>query len=460
MRGKPPAAHVGRHLAQVFARQHTTADRILERQEARRGEMHIVGLDRARDSCERESAVRLVLDRLRLDAAEHCGSALLEAIGMCFLTHEVLITPGAMRHESGQVALRAGGKEQSRLEAEPVGNAALQTVHRGIIAIDVIPDLRGGHGGPHADRGTSDGIAAQINGVVHALTITESARGRQREFQGADVPAAKREPRASGTLAPRPICSARAPPLDRGVEHRWGNRTASSAWSRKACTEYDLTEEPGLTRPQLRMMSRGQRDDTTRRRAKYAQGVCASCVCEHRPSAPRQLRRRDAQPAFSPITERARACRAPFRGRVASDPRALAYTCGSPADMTSLTYRRRRSNRRSSARSFAPGGPSESAAGLRCERGKRSQMRCVTPPAPHRGGVELLAHLPTARGDDAARRAMKLHAALIPRQPEELEQSARRCALIAHQLLITQLEQLLVRQNATPVPHDPFIVRS
>ena len=69
-------------------------------------------LDGARNPLDRDAAVGLVLERLRLNAAEHRGAALLVSIGMGILPDEILIAAPAMRHERRKIALGTGRKEK------------------------------------------------------------------------------------------------------------------------------------------------------------------------------------------------------------------------------------------------------------------------------------------------------------------------------------------------------------
>ena len=112
--------------------------------------MDVVGFDGIGDALNRDAAVRLILERLRLNAAQHRGAAALVFVGVGFLTHQVFVAAAAMRHQSGQIALRAAGKEQSTLEAETLGNHRLQAIDGGIVAIDVVAHIRRRHGRPHA----------------------------------------------------------------------------------------------------------------------------------------------------------------------------------------------------------------------------------------------------------------------------------------------------------------------
>src|ERR1700738_4081101 len=98
--------------------QHAPTDGIFERQQSRGRKMDVPGFDGLGDAFDGNSAIRLIFQRLRLDAAENRGSALFEAIRVSFLPDKVFVAAAAMRHQGGQVALRTAREEQSTLEAE------------------------------------------------------------------------------------------------------------------------------------------------------------------------------------------------------------------------------------------------------------------------------------------------------------------------------------------------------
>jgi len=80
--------------------------------------VQIVGLDRPGNSVERDQAIGLVLQRLRLDRAEHCHTAALVPVGVRALADQDLVAALAVRHQRGEVALRSARHEQSGFEAE------------------------------------------------------------------------------------------------------------------------------------------------------------------------------------------------------------------------------------------------------------------------------------------------------------------------------------------------------
>ena len=67
--------------------------------------MRIIGLDRGLDPAEIERAIRLVVQRLRLDAAEHRRSAAFVLVGVPLLADDVLVAALAMGQQREQIAL-------------------------------------------------------------------------------------------------------------------------------------------------------------------------------------------------------------------------------------------------------------------------------------------------------------------------------------------------------------------
>ena len=143
--------------------------------------MYVGGLDGAGDALDREGPIRLVLQRLRLDAAEHRGSPLLIFVGMRLLTDEVFIASAAVSHQSREVALRTGRKKKRTGKSKAFGDQGLQSIDGRVIAIHIIAHLRGRHGGTHFRRRPGHGIAAQVDGVPHGAYDSVSCES-SRDF--------------------------------------------------------------------------------------------------------------------------------------------------------------------------------------------------------------------------------------------------------------------------------------
>jgi len=136
---------------------------VFQGQQAAAREVRIERLDRRGDLLQRQRAVGRVFDRLRLDAAQHRGTAAFMAIGVRQLADQVFVAAFAMRHQRGQVALGAAGEEQAGFLAGAFRHGGLQFRHGGIVAPDVVADFGGAHRLEHARRGAGDGVAAQVD---------------------------------------------------------------------------------------------------------------------------------------------------------------------------------------------------------------------------------------------------------------------------------------------------------
>ena len=136
---------------------------VFKGQQSGAGKVRVVGLDGSGNFGQRQAAVRLVVQGLRLQAAKHCATTTLPSVAMRHLADDVLVTPLAVREQCAQVALSAGRHEQGRLKAEQIGNFRLQCVDAGVIGEDVVAQGRTGHGIAHARRRLRDGIATQVN---------------------------------------------------------------------------------------------------------------------------------------------------------------------------------------------------------------------------------------------------------------------------------------------------------
>ena len=163
MRGKTARLRERRRLGDIGRRQHLAADRVLEREQVRAREVDIVRLDRGGEIGERDRTVRLIRDRLRLDAAQHGSAALLVLVGMRILADEVFVAALAVAHQRREIALRAGREPECGLEAEALCRNSLQAVDGRVVAIDVIADLGSRHGCTHGGGRARHGIAAQID---------------------------------------------------------------------------------------------------------------------------------------------------------------------------------------------------------------------------------------------------------------------------------------------------------
>ena len=139
-------------LLQVLERQHLATQRVLQRQQPGAREVRVVRLDRRFDVGKGQRAVGLVVQRLRLHAAEHRRAAAFPAIAVLHLADDVLVAALAMRQHAAQVALRAGRHEQRRLEPEQRRDLLLQRVDARVVAEHVVAQRRCRHRGAHGRR--------------------------------------------------------------------------------------------------------------------------------------------------------------------------------------------------------------------------------------------------------------------------------------------------------------------
>ncbi|MNY27024.1 hypothetical protein D3C86_1609020 [compost metagenome] len=100
---------------QVFARKDFTVMGIFQTEQFGPCEVNIVGFDFGRDFIQRQGAVRRGINRLRLNAAEHCRTTGFVQIVMRALAHNILFAALAMAEQCDQIGLCAGGQEQRRL---------------------------------------------------------------------------------------------------------------------------------------------------------------------------------------------------------------------------------------------------------------------------------------------------------------------------------------------------------
>lgn len=96
---------------QVIKAQHAPADGIFQRQQATAGEMEVVRLDGRGNIFQRQTAIGLVRQRLRLDAAQNGSTAAFILIGVGLLADDVFIAAPAVRQQRDQIGLGAGRRK-------------------------------------------------------------------------------------------------------------------------------------------------------------------------------------------------------------------------------------------------------------------------------------------------------------------------------------------------------------
>ena len=163
MGGQATPLRQRRRRFEIGGRQHLAAERVLEAEQPALREVRVLGLDRRLDARQRDRAVGLVLERLRLDAAERRRAAAFPAIGVRHLADDVFVAAAAVRHDRHQVALRAAGDEERRFLAEHRGDLFLQRVDARVVAEDVVAHGRFGHRRAHRRGWPGHGVAAQVH---------------------------------------------------------------------------------------------------------------------------------------------------------------------------------------------------------------------------------------------------------------------------------------------------------
>ena len=148
---------------QIIHRQRLAALRVLETQQPRTREVGIVGLDGRFHAIQIQRAVRLVIQRLRLNAAEHRRATAFVLVGMALLADDVLIAALAMRQQAEQVALRAARDEQGRLLPQHLRDHRLELVDGGILPVNIVAHFGVGNDGSHLRGWTGNRIAAQVD---------------------------------------------------------------------------------------------------------------------------------------------------------------------------------------------------------------------------------------------------------------------------------------------------------
>ena len=122
----------------------------------------VIGLDRRLDGVQIHRAVGLMLNGLRLDRAQHCGTTCFMSVAMRILPGDELVAAATMAHQCQQIGLRARGHEQCRILAQHRCYAEFQLFDRRIIAEHVIAHLGLCHRLAHGRRWSGHGVGAKI----------------------------------------------------------------------------------------------------------------------------------------------------------------------------------------------------------------------------------------------------------------------------------------------------------
>ena len=168
-----------RDVGGIAGIQHLPTPSVLQTQQACSGEVGVLGLDGRFDVGPIDATVAALRQGLGLDAAQHRRTPALPSVGVRHLTHQVFVTARTVGHQGAQVALRARGHEQGRLEAQIGCDAFLQGVDTRVVTEDVVTHLRAQHGLAHGGSGARDGVAAKVDhGRGHRQAAPQAARAR------------------------------------------------------------------------------------------------------------------------------------------------------------------------------------------------------------------------------------------------------------------------------------------
>ena len=136
-------------IAQIVHRQHLAAGGVLHDHEPGARKVRIVGLDRGFDGGQRDRAIGCMVQRLRLDGAQHRHASRLPFVGVPVLPHDRFVAALAMDQQTQQIGLRARGGKERRLEAQHLCSLRLQAVDGRVIAEHIVAHLSSGHGRAH-----------------------------------------------------------------------------------------------------------------------------------------------------------------------------------------------------------------------------------------------------------------------------------------------------------------------
>ena len=163
-------------LRQWIDRAAAAVVRVLQADEPGRRQVDVVAMLLAFELADVEDAVRAV-ERSAGDAGEDRRAAGLVLEDVAIEIAEKLVAGTGVDAHGDLVRHRPRRHEEGRLLAEELGRAAFELADGRVLAEDVVADLGGGHGGPHAGRRPGDGIAAQIEDGTRHGTLSEGVVG-------------------------------------------------------------------------------------------------------------------------------------------------------------------------------------------------------------------------------------------------------------------------------------------
>ena len=150
-------------VLQIRKRQQLATQRVFQRQQATAGKVHVVRFDGRFNVRQGQAAVALMVQWLRLHAAEHGRTTTFPAVGVCHLADDVLVAALAVTEDGAQVALGPGRHKHRGLKPQQVGDLGLQCIDARVIAEHVVAQGGRLHGCTHRRSGPGDGVTAQID---------------------------------------------------------------------------------------------------------------------------------------------------------------------------------------------------------------------------------------------------------------------------------------------------------
>ena len=180
--GEPAGAAGGGQLVDERDRLNAAVDGVLEAQEPGDGVVLVGFTDGAPDVVGGEGAVGVDLDGPGGCAPEGRSSGGLVEEDVVLAADDELVAPLAVGEHGGEVALGARVEVEGRLLAGAPGHVLLKAVDGGVLTVDVVADLGGGHGLAHGVGGHREGVAAEVaadRGAVHPGNATGAAVSRR-----------------------------------------------------------------------------------------------------------------------------------------------------------------------------------------------------------------------------------------------------------------------------------------
>ena len=148
--------------------------RILQRDQPRAREVHVIRPDRRTDRVQRQRAVGLHRHCARVYSAQRRDASRFVDVRVRPVTQDDLIAAPAVRQHSDQVAHRAAGDEQPGFFAQALRCPLLQPVDGRILPEHVVANRCLRHSPAHLRRRPGHRVAAQINAIHTALPLSRA----------------------------------------------------------------------------------------------------------------------------------------------------------------------------------------------------------------------------------------------------------------------------------------------